>query len=377
MNDLARYRSLEFAPSVAQYIHLNHAASAASPARVVAAVQSAAALAAEDSEKYFGLVMPAMDAARAGLGRLMKVDPAHIALTRNTAHGLSIVADGLRLEPGDNVIVAECEYPAVTFPWLAQQEHDIETRVLRTGDSIAITAERLAPLVDHRTRAISLSWVQFGTGYRADLKEIEDLAHAHDALLIVDVIQGLGGLAMADGLNLDVIATGGHKWLMAPHGVGGLYIAPSVIDRFRLVNMGALSTVDPFAFDPFGFHPKPSARRYEEGTPNCLGTIGLAAALALIEEAGIERIDAHVQDLSRYATQELERIGCRVDSPHEDAHRSGIVMFRHPTATSEDCVRVLREAGVRCCVRSGDVRWSPHFYNTREDLDKAVAALPR
>ena len=116
-----------------------------------------------------------------------------------------------------------------------------------------------------RTRVLSLSWVQFGTGYRADLAAFAELAHSRGAIFIVDVIQGLGALPLdAGALGLDVVATGAHKWLMAPGGTGGLYIAPHVLDRMRLVNMGAGSVVNVGEFRPAGLSrrsPTPSAMK--------------------------------------------------------------------------------------------------------------------
>ena len=305
----------------------------------------------------------------------MGVDQEHLAITRNTGHALSIVADGLILDSGDNVIVAGCEYPAVTYPWLAQASRGIETRILNTGPSGEVTAEAFESLIDSRTRAIAMSWVQFGAGYRADLKAISDLAHSRNVLLIVDVIQGLGALQLDPDLNLDVIATGAHKWLMAPHGTGGLYISPECIDRFRLVNMGALSVVDPFSFDPLGFNPKPTARRYEEGSPNGIGLAGMRAALDLIEEAGIANIEEQVLDLAGYATEKLLEIGCAVDSPKERKHQSGLVLFRHASDANEAVLERLRAAKVKASIRGGRVRLAPHFYNTREDIDVALAAI--
>jgi len=376
MPNLEQYRSMEFSASIAEGVYLNHAASSPSPSRVQQAVCHAVTLMGRDPETFFlESMLPAWQGSHKGLAALMGVDQEHLAITRNTGHALSIVADGLSLDSGDNVIVAGCEYPAVTYPWLAQASRGIETRILNAGPGGEVTAEAFEPLIDGKTRAIAMSWVQFGTGYRADLKAISDLAHSRNVLLIVDVIQGLGALQLDPDLNLDVIATGAHKWLMAPHGTGGLYISPECIDRFRLVNMGALSVVDPFSFDPLGFDPKPTARRYEEGSPNGIGLAGMRAALDLIEEAGIANIEEQVLDLAGYATEKLLEIGCAVDSPKERKHQSGLVLFRHASDTNEAVLERLRAAKVKASIRGGRVRLAPHFYNMREDIDVALAAI--
>ncbi|MBV9849425.1 MAG: aminotransferase class V-fold PLP-dependent enzyme [Armatimonadetes bacterium] len=380
MTDTLRehYRRQEFAEAVARHIYLNHAGVAPSPARVVRAVQEAVALAGRDPIRFFleGVAV-ARDSARARLARLMGVPAEHLALVKNTGHALSIVADGLILEPGDNVVLAACDYPAVVYPWYAQEWRGVETRLVPPRADDTLSPDDFAAVMDSRTRVLSLSWVQFGTGYRADLAAFAELARSHGAVFIVDVIQGLGALPLdSSALGLDVVATGAHKWLMAPGGTGGLYIAPPVLDRMRLVNMGALSVVDAAKFDPLEFTPKPNAQRYEEGTPNGLGLIGLEAALSLIEEAGMDAIAARVLAVAAHAAEALTRKGYVVTSPQDDAHRSGIVMFRHPILDNDPVLQALEAAGVAAAVRGGKLRFSPHFYNTEEEIDRAVAALP-
>ena len=372
------YRRQEFGPVTARGAYLNHAGVGPAPARVVRAVQEAVEHSAEDPLDFFmSRVMPVRESARLRLSRLMGVTPEHLALTKNTGQGLALVADALRLEPGDNVVSVACEYPSVVYPWYAQSDRGIETRLVPPRADGTFTPDDLARVMDSRTRAVTLSWVQFGTGFRCDLAAFAALARSYNALFIVDVIQGLGVLPLeAEKLGLDVVVTGVHKWLLAPGGTGGLYVAPHVLDRLRLVNMGAASVVDVPKFDPLDFTPKPNAQRFEEGTPNGLGLCGLDAALSLLEEVGIEAIAARVLSLADYAAERLEARGCRVFSPREEAQRAGLVMFQHPTLANEPVMEALKEAGVTAAVRGGRLRFSPHFYNTHEEIDQAVDALP-
>ena len=374
----ARLRREEFRESTAQGIYLNHAGVAPSPARVVRAVTEAVQWAGRDPIPYYMTgVIPLMETTRGQLARLLGVPAEHLALTKNTAHGLSIVADGLSLEPGDNVLVADCDYPAVVYPWKAQAWRGIEAKIVTARPDGTLALEDFAAAIDKRTRAIAVSWIQFGTGYRIDLAAFAKLAHSHNALLIVDVIQGLGALPLeAEKLGLDIVATGAHKWLMAPAGTGGLYIAPHALSQMNLVNMGALSVVNVANYDSLDFTPKPTAQRYEEGSPNALGLFGLNAALALIEEMGIDAIGERVLFLSAHAATLLESKGYEVTSPRDDAHRSGLVMFRHPDYSNEQVLDTLTAANVTAAVRGGRVRFAPHFYNTESEITAAVDALP-
>ena len=373
------YRASEFSAAVARGVYLNHAGVSPAPARVVHAVQEAVALSARDPIGFFmQLALPAKEAARARLAGLMGVPAEHLALLKNTGHGLSIVADGLMLSPGDNVVSVNCEYPSVVYPWYAQADRGIETRLATPSSPDGVfTPDDLAAIMDDRTRVVTLSWVQFGTGFRADLAAFAALAHAHEALLVVDVIQGLGVLPLeVERLGIDVAVTGSHKWLMAPPGSGGLYVAPHVLDRLRLVNMGAGAVVDVAKFDPLDFTPKPNAQRYEEGSPNVLGLIGLDAALSLLEEVGTDAIAAQVLALAAHAADKLEAKGYQVTSPRADHQRAGLVMFQHPAYSNESVLQALTAAGVTAAVRGGKLRFSPHFYNTREEIERAVEALP-
>lgn len=378
MKTLQEYRQTEFAEVTARSVYLNHAGVGPAPARVVRAVQEAAAFSGRDPLGFFmDGVLGVMASARERLARLMGVPVEDLALTKNTGHGLSIVADGLRLESGDNVVAADCEYPSVVYPWYARQDQGIETRLFPTRPDGTLSLEDAAARMDKRTRVLTLSWVQFGTGFRADLAAWAELAHAHGAIFIVDVIQGLGALPLkAQEWGADVVATGVHKWQLAPGGSGGLYVAPHVLDRMRLVNMGAVSVVDVAPFDPLVFHPKPTARRFEEGTPNALGLFGLDAALSLLEEIGLERIGDRVLEVTRRAADGLTAKGYQVASPQEDSQRAGIVMFGHSKYDNDALLAALTTAHVAAAVRGGKVRFAPHFYNTDEEIDQAIAALP-
>lgn len=372
------YREHEFAAVAAHSVYLNHAGVGPAPTRVVQAVSDAVALTSRDPiGAFISLVMPAMASARARLARLMGVPAEHLAITKNTGHGLSLVADALKLDAGDNIVSVDCEYPSVVYPWYAQADRGIETRLVTPKLDGTFTADDLDAVMDSRTRVVTLSWVQFGTGFRCDLASIAAAAHARNAIFIADVIQGLGALPLnAQELGIDIAATGVHKWLLAPPGTGGLYVAPHILDRLRLVNMGAGAVVDVMKFDPLDFTVKPTVQRYEEGSPNVLGLVGLEAALSLLEEVGIDAISRQVLALSGYAAEKLDAKGYEVRSPRADHQRAGLVTFRHRSLPNASVLKTLEEANVVGAVRGGNLRFSPHFYNTTEEIDRAVDALP-
>ncbi len=375
---MQKYRDQEFAAVTARLVYLNHAGVSPMPARVAAAVsETTAQMVGDPLGTFMSRVMPAMGSARTRLARLMGVPAEHLALTKNTGHGLSIVADGLKLEAGDNIVSVDCEYPSVVYPWYAQADRGIETRLVTPHADGTFTAEDLDAVMDDRTRVVTVSWIQFGTGFRCDLAALAAAAHARNALVVVDVIQGLGALPLnVEALGIDIAVTGVHKWLMAPPGAGGLYVAPHVLDRLRLVNMGAGAVVDVMKFDPLKFDVKPTVQRYEEGSPNVLGLVGLDAALSLLEEVGTDAIGPQIMALSAHAAQKLEEKGYQVVSPRADPQRAGLVTFKHPLLPNESVLQTLTDAKVVGAIRGGNLRFSPHFYNTMEEIDQAVDALP-
>ncbi len=378
MNQFDRYRA-EFPHIQEGYVHLNHAGVSGMSSRSVGRMSELMQRQSENPIGAFPWIAAQSLECRERLARLLGVPIEHLALTKNTAHGLSIVADGLDWQEGDEVVFADCEYPANSFPWLAQRDRGVVCKVVPTREGGTIRAEDYAAAMTARTRVLAVSWVQFTTGFRADIAALAKIAHDNGSLIVVDVIQGLGAFPIdLSGLGVDVAATGSQKWLIGPMGVGGLYIHPETLAHLRLVNMGAGAVQNVMAFATMAINDdlKTTAQRYEEGTPNVMGYAGLAAALAMLEEAGIENVSRQILDLTRLAMNGLRERGYTVLSPDKDADRAGLVMFNHPTLSCDEVGQHLIDAKINVAVRGGRVRFAPHFYNNEADIARALDALP-
>jgi selenocysteine lyase/cysteine desulfurase len=153
-------------------------------------------------------------------------------------------------------------------------------------------------------------------------------------------------------------------------------VKPEALDDIRLVNMGAGSVKNVVAFEPLGFDPKPTAQRFEEGTPNIMGILGLAASIGTLQEVGIEKIVRSIEDITTYAILRLEDHGYNVLSPKSWPNRAGIILFQHSRYANDEIMNLLSAAKINVVARGGKVRFAPHFYNTTEDIDRAIAALP-
>jgi selenocysteine lyase/cysteine desulfurase len=315
--------------------------------------------------------------AHANIARLIKADPDEIALVQNTAEGINIAAHALPLAPGDNVLMCDQEYPAVVYPFMnLARLRGIEARIV-PNDGGGTTIDLLERHADARTRAVALSTVEFVTGFRADLAAIGEWCRARGAWFIVDGIQSLGALDIdVKAARIDALATGGHKWLLAPMGAGFLYVDRDRLGQLSQPFAGASSVVDAENYLDYNLTFLPTARRFELGVPNTLGVAGLGASLGLLLSLGIPAIEAWTLHLAARLTEGMERLGFRRIGSRKREHLSQIVSFEAAGSLSiADASARLDAAHVIHTIRSGHLRLAAHCFNTVADVDAACAAL--
>nr|CAA9296021.1 Cysteine desulfurase [uncultured Armatimonadetes bacterium] len=365
-------------PSAQGCVHLNHAGTSPIAQPVADAVNAVTHdLMSDDPFLAYRNHMKRQETLRAAFGRMMGVPPSTLAFTRNTSHGLAIAADGIPFSAGDNVVVSGTEYPANVYPWMAQGHRGVETRLVPAREGGLVSEEDLVTACDDRTRVLAVSWVQWGTGQRMDLARLGAFCRERGILFVVDLVQGLGALRVdLSALRVDLAAAGCHKWLLAPGGLGVLYVRPGVLPLLRPTNIGWNSVVDSIDWDRIHFDLRPDSQRFEEGTPNLLGTAALHASVSLLEAVGFDAVEERILALAARIRGGLAARGYRVLSPDHPGARSGIVAFRHPTLPNDAVLAALTERRVIAAVRAGNVRFAPHAYNNEADVDAAMAALP-
>lgn len=368
-------------PVTRRYAYLNHAAVSPPPLPVARAMTHfIEELSAHGSVTWDAFEI-AQDGVRQRFARLIGAPEGAIALTKNVSDAFMTVAESLRWRPGDNVVVTELEFPSNVYPWLNLREQGVEVRFVPAREG-RILAEDVAALVDTRTRLLSLSFVEFGTGFRNDLRAMARLAHDRGALFCVDGIQGLGALQLdVTDCNIDFLGAGSPKWLLGPSHVGLLYVRPELLGELRLARRGWLSVATPFDFFDYAQPLRAGAARLEGGSNSITPLVGLEAALALLEAAGMADIEQRVLALAQLVRAGLEAQGCVMISPDDPGERSGIVCFlpQSQAGAALDAVMLVERLASACgavvAARNGAVRVSPHFYNTEDDIARFLQGV--
>jgi selenocysteine lyase/cysteine desulfurase len=362
-------------PVTGQWAFLDHAAVAPLPKVAVSALHEYADSLASHGIGAISHWTHRIREVRALAARLLNAAPEEIAFIKNTSEGVSFVAEGFPFQPGDNVVLAAEEYPANQYPWMNQGYRGVEVRsVPSRGHRIDIDDLRKA--IDARTRIVSLSFVEFASGFRNDLNAVGAMCRERNILFFVDAIQGLGVYPFdVRQTPVDFLAADSHKWLLGPEGQGIFWIRRELVDRLHCVSVGWNSVVDPLNFGKIDFQLKPGADRWESGALNVAGIAAMGASLQLLLNMGIERIQRRVEELTDYLCELAPNAGFEVFSSRLPGEKSGIVSLRTGQRDPVTLVRQCRQARVIINQRVGRLRVSPHAYNNQHDLDRLLDAL--
>ena len=288
-----------------------------------------------------------------------------------------LVANGLDWAPGDNVIVPDIEYPSNVYCWMNLRRHGVGIKWVKSRDG-RVLVEDIAPLIDQRTRLVTLSAVQFSNGFRQDLMRTAELCQSRNVLLNLDAIQHIGALHFdASRCPVDFLSAGGHKWLLGPIGTGFFFCRRSALDRLRPANVGYHSVAKDADHLDYDLVFRPDAGRFEEALVNFPGLWGLEAAVDLVLALGVRshraaRPRPHVAPDRRPPRTRVPR----PELPATPDERSGIVTFRHPTRRADELHAHLQAARIDVALCLGALRASPGAYNDGADIQALLETLP-
>jgi selenocysteine lyase/cysteine desulfurase len=311
-------------------------------------------------------------AVRRSLAQLLNADPGEIAFAKNTSEGISIFANGLEWQPGDEVVSIEGEFPANYYPWKALERRGVVLRLVPTEQGRVSQESILRALTSH-TRVVAISFVQYLSGFRLDLEKLGQACAAHGCLLFVDAIQGLGAFPVdVKRANIAGLAADSHKWMLGPEGSALLFVNRQIMERIAPSEVGWTSVRHWGDFSRRDLTWRDDARRYECGTLNTVGVYGLGAAVNLLLEVGIPNIAERVLDLTDRLRSGLLAQGHSVFGPRAREEASGIVSFVPRQGGAERLLDRFLAHRVQVAARLGMVRISPHFYNTEEEIDRVL-----
>ncbi|MET0107185.1 MAG: aminotransferase class V-fold PLP-dependent enzyme [Sedimenticola sp.] len=357
-----------------QIIYLNHAAIAPWPVTTADAVKAFAQENQLQGSKHYLAWLETERHLKNRLASLINADSSdEISLLKSTSEALSVVAYGLDWQPGDNVVIFKEEFPSNRIVWESLKKLGVEVRVLEIHATHQPEAMLLASC-DANTRLVSVSSVQYADGFRLDLNLIGEQCRANDILFCIDAIQSIGALKFdAQACHADFVMADGHKWMLGPEGLALFYVRAEIRDRLKLNQYGWHMTKHLGEFDRSSWEISDTGTRFECGSPNMLGIHALNASMDLILETGIDEIERKVLDNSWTMIELIDRADnlCLVSKPESD-RLSGIITFNSDRVASQDLYEKLMSRGVMCAHRGGGVRFSPHFYNTGEEIEKAI-----
>jgi len=364
-------------PACTHWTYLNNAAVCPLPSRSRVGMESYLdEISNNGAARYPAAVAEPLSRLRRQGAELIHARPDQMFVVRSTTEGLAVAATGIDVRDGDNIVVVEHEFPANIRPWLPLRRRGVEIRFVAQRNG-RVLLDDLAEAVDDRTAALSVSFVQFLSGFRIDPAPVAELCHRHDALFVVDGIQGLGAFPVdVTAMGIDFLSADGHKWLLGPEGVGLGYVSDRALNRITPAIEGWLAAERPFDFFDVTQPLKQDAARFEPGAYNLAGIRALVASLELLLEAGPERIAARILELIDDLAERLRGAGWRILSPRDrDEEKSGIVLTDRTDLDADRLAVRLLERKVVVTARIGAMRVSPHAYNDASDLDVLMEAL--
>jgi selenocysteine lyase/cysteine desulfurase len=354
-------------PIVNDHIYLNSAYIAPVSRAVVAA-----------SQAYIGgksarpmqvsALMASCDAVRTQFARMVNATPDEIGLLNSTGEGENVIANGIGLKPGDNVVVDDLHYTTEFVLYRAlEASRGIELRIVKNRDG-AVTAVDFEPYIDKRTRIVSVAWVSNQNGFRHDMRPIADLAHAHGALFYADAVQAAGMIQIdVRAAGLDALCCNSYKWLMAEFGAAPFFVSRDVIDRIQSDRIGEFSVA---RTEPdYRYQLLKTARKFEGSSPAFGAVAQLQASLSYLEKVGIARIEAHTVGLAGQLYEGLVKQGHRMFTPA--GNRSSIVTF-YCSKAAADVRSALGAANIEVTVRGGQVRVAPALFNNAEEIGRCL-----
>lgn len=349
-------------------IYFNHAAVSPLPVIVTESVQKYIQNRSREKIDDYQSMVDTAARTKIHLGRLLNAQPDRIAFTKSVTDSLNILAGGINWNEGDRIILNDIEFPANVYPFLNLRRKGVIIDFVKSVNGM-VTLEDIEKLIKPETKLLSISFVQFLSGFRADLTSIGKLCKENDIIFCVDAIQGAGVIPLdVVESQIDFLAGGSHKWLMGLTGLGYLYVTELLQNKINQPFAGWLSVEDEWDLLNYNLNFKASAERFHTGTMSFIGATALNASLQFLESVGYENIQNTVLENTSYFINKLSDMGLNpILNGVSKNNLAGIVTC--PVNNAEVVFDKLTGVNIKCSLREGQIRFSPHFYNTKDEIN--------
>lgn len=371
-------RQQEF-PVIKDSLFLAHAGVTILPRRVARTMQDYLEQSCLHMQEY-PEAWRAVNETRVVAAKLIGAKASEIALIGPTSVGLSLVANGLPWQPGDEVVSYLDDYPANVYPWSDLERHGVVLKHLKPASPGAITPELVEAALTPKTKLVALASCHFLSGYRIDIDRIGRMLRERGVLFCLDAIQTVGAFETRVD-HVDFLSADSHKWMLGPMSAGIFYVREELQDMLRPSLLGSWNVRSPnfIAQEEIAFES--GGRRYEPGALNIAGILGMKAGIDLIAEVGLEAISAQLLKLKARLHAGLAPQGFTFLGPEpKSVNASGITTIQHPSRSLEDISKHLAEHHIATSLRHNRagqplLRFSPHFYNTEAEMDRVAKVI--
>ena len=364
-----------------EIIYFNHASTAPISNKVKERIEEFIKERGEEAKDDYWAFKAVADETKSMIGEMINCTGDRIAFLDNTTNGLIWLASGIDWKPGDRIILNDVEFPANVYPFLQLKEKGVEIDFIKSTNGI-VTSEEIIAAIKPATKLISVSFVQFLSGYRIDLEKIGKVCREKGIIFSVDSVQGLGAVRLdVEKFNIDFLANGTQKWMLGLQGLAFIYVRKELQEKMKSSPIGWLAVKDAWNLLDFDLTTKETAERFQPGTLNNLGIYAFNSSMKLFKEFRFDEIEQQVLSNSRYFIDELAKI--RYESPLlslPEQNLSGIVSFSQmdgfpKNKNAKKIFDHLSQKKIVCSLREGYIRFAPHFYNTKQEIDLVVDTL--
>lgn len=357
-------------------IYFNHAATGPFSTNVLKTAYDYLLQRSETNIDNFSELILVIEEAKKYLSKMLNCEVDRLAFIDNTSNGMNLLAQGMKWKNGDTIILNDIEFPANVYPFLNLEKDGVKVEFVKSKNGI-VTAEDVLNAVTSSTRLISISFVQFFSGYQVDLEKIGNVCREKGIIFSVDAIQGLGAFTLnVEKCKIDFISCGTAKWLLGMQGLAFIYVSEKLQQILQPKYVGWMSVENTWKHLDYKLKLKSSADAFQTGTINALGIFGLLPSLKLFADFGYENVEKRVLENAIHFIKRLTEIGIHpVLKNCSKENLSGIISFPHEKA--DNIIEELRKRKIYSSVREGMVRLSPHFYNTLDEIDLVVQEIEK